>query len=57
MLGYVLLNTGYVRVNQFVMQRSRYEYGLVAHALVAAMKLLLREYLVLGKLNYYHYSY
>jgi hypothetical protein len=56
-LCYVLLNTGYVRVNQFVMQRSRYEYGLVAHALVAAMKLLLREYLVLGKLNYYHYSY
>jgi hypothetical protein len=38
-----------VRVQRFVTERSRFEYGLVAHALSAAMRLLLREYLVLGQ--------
>ncbi|KAG5191839.1 Spc98 family-domain-containing protein [Tribonema minus] len=37
----------YVRVSRFVLDRSRSEFGLVAHALSAAMRLLLKEYLVL----------
>jgi gamma-tubulin complex component 2 len=37
----------YVRVNAFVCERGRYDYGMVAHALAAAMRVLLREYLVL----------
>jgi hypothetical protein len=37
----------YVKVTQFVDSQQRYEYGLTAHAFGAAVKLLLKEYLVL----------
>jgi gamma-tubulin complex component 2 len=37
----------YVRVADFIEKRSSYEYGLVSHALAAAMRSLQREYLVL----------
>jgi len=41
------LATNFGRVNAFVMsRRARYEFGLVAHALVSAMNSLLQEYLV-----------
>jgi gamma-tubulin complex component 2 len=41
------LCTHYEAVNQFVLKRSRPEYGRVSHALSAAMRKLLREYQVL----------
>lgn len=37
----------YSHVQAFVDQRSRFEYGLVNHALCAAVRVLLKEYLVL----------
>jgi gamma-tubulin complex component 2 len=45
----------YVRVADFIEKRSSYEYGLVSHALAAAMRSLQREYLVLiAQLEHQH---
>jgi gamma-tubulin complex component 2 len=45
----------YVRVADFIEKRSSYEYGLVSHALSAAMRSLQREYLVLiAQLEHQH---
>ncbi len=51
-LGYLVgkflpLCDSFVRVNAFVASRSQYDYGMVAHALAAGIRLLLREYMVL----------
>ncbi len=51
-LGYLVgkflpLCDSFVRVNVYVASRSQYEYGMVAHALAAGIRVLLREYLVL----------
>ncbi len=46
-MKFLPLCDSFVRVNAFVASRSQYDYGMVAHALAAGIRLLLREYLIL----------
>jgi hypothetical protein len=42
----------FARVKAFTLRVARHEHGMVAHALAAAVKILLKEYLVLVSVQF-----
>lgn len=47
----------YIKINNFLNEQTRYEYGKISHALCSCIKTLFKEYLLLITQVYYHYIY